>query len=332
MKIFFLYSSIFISFLTAAEDNCFTKVAALDLGSGTTKLKVYEVNTCEYKDIKLVNNCEFEVPIPYKEDLEETGSLSYNTVINGFLVLKDFYEKAKDCGAEKFEGVATSAFRQAPNGQLAVDILKQSGFDIKIISQEEEARIGFIGAISKSRSTNSEICMWDIGGSSMQIMCGNKEHQNYFFSNLASVPFKNQVIEIQNIIQPTEFVKGSPNPVNFIDYQFGKLLIHNEAQKASEEIQNQLQSLPVYGIGGVHYYAISKALSLDIYDSLQLDYAIWQRLNLSDEELGGGAYVSTDVTNIILVQGFMEFFKIPTVKPLKVNLTEGIAASLHLRL
>lgn len=51
------------------------------------------------------------------------------------------------------------------------------------------------------------------------------------------------------------------------------------------------------------------------------------KLGLTDTELGGGKFVTSSVSNMILVEGLMRALNISTVKALKVNLTEGLISS-----
>ena len=81
------------------------------------------------------------------------------------------------------------------------------------------------------------------------------------------------------------------------------------------------------GIGGVHYYAVSKAIDKKEYSANDIKENILNKLGKSDEELGGGKYVDSAVSNLILVESFMKGLKISKVKAMKVNLTEGLVSS-----
>lgn len=83
----------------------------------------------------------------------------------------------------------------------------------------------------------------------------------------------------------------------------------------------------VLGIGGVHYHAISQLLKKERFTVNDLSKAIETRLDKTDAELGGGEYVDTMVTNLILVKGLMDYLKVKEIKALKVNLTEGLVNS-----
>ena len=117
-----------------------------------------------------------------------------------------------------------------------------------------------------------DVVVWDIGGGSMQMTMylGNGKYSIYK-GKLASVSFKNHIIEdIQN--KDISAVK-SPNPINrrsmktaFRDAEvMAKITV-------PREIQDKLQdpNTFVIGIGGVHFYSISKILRNKTYDEPML--------------------------------------------------------------
>jgi exopolyphosphatase/guanosine-5'-triphosphate,3'-diphosphate pyrophosphatase len=305
--------------------SCLETRAAFDIGSGSTKMKVYKVNSCTNKIISLVEgkSCDYSDKVAYKESLVEQNLLSDHIINKGLKVLNLMKINAKKCGATQFQATATSAFRQASNGQQAVKKLQKSGIHISIISQEEEARLGFVGGASKKPELDSKnLCVWDIGGSSMQIVCSHHGKIKTFLGHLASIPFKEHILKIQSS------KKNSPNPISAVDYHKSKLITQSEAKKIFSKInKNHLQTKPVIGIGGVHYYAVSQAINAPTYTVQGLEKAIKTRLNKSNQELGGGKYANTALSNIILVKEMMESMGIPTITAVKVNLTEGLVLS-----
>ena len=54
---------------------------------------------------------------------------------------------------------------------------------------------------------------------------------------------------------------------------------------------------------------------------------ISKNILLDDKSLGGGDFVDTLVTNVILVEGLMNELKIKNVTAFKVNLADGVLAS-----
>lgn len=314
-----------------AQDKCIETRAAFDIGSGATKMKVYHYNTCseelELKDKPTTPNfkCNTSLPVAYKEDLKTHLTIQSSTVEQGITALKKLKKIAIQCGAKHFSAVATSAFRQAKNGtKVAEKISQATQIKVKVISQKEEANLGFIGAKIKTRlKVDENFCVWDIGGSSMQIVCNNVS--NIFMGKVASVSFKNQIIAHK--YQSGQQVPLSPNPITTNDYRFAQSITSDVAKKIREVFGKKLQSYKVIGIGGVHYYSISKEIGQSTFDAEAINMKIQNKLDLSDIELGGGPYVSTAVTNLILVEGIMKHLKIPQVQAVQVNLTEGLVSS-----
>lgn len=301
------------------EENCLGKIAGFDVGSGSTKMKVYEVNKCERKILKLA--CEDNRAISYKEDFYkgEKRSLSQDIQKQGLKALMELKEKAKNCGATEFYGVATSVFRQAYNGGRAIKELSQkSGVDIGIITQEKEAMLGFYGGVSKLKNVPKSFCVWDIGGSSMQIVCHENGNKKMFLGHLASVPFKEKVIELQ------KRKSNTPNPISKEDYQKSFAITKDEADHIKETLGDALKRNRVIGIGGVHYYALSVELQKKTYTADDINQEILKRLNKTNFELGDGKYVNTSVSNMLLVEGLMRSLEINKVQAFNVNLTEGL--------
>lgn len=106
--------------------------------------------------------------------------------------------------------VATNALRIANNGkQIADSIRNEFGWDTKIISGEDEARISFIGTIPL-QVNNAKYSVVDIGGGSTEIICGSRSKIDFAqsfkvgtvslfekFINSYS-PTQSEIIDIEN--------------------------------------------------------------------------------------------------------------------------------------
>lgn len=326
---------LFLLFLQSAwAEDCHEVRAAFDVGSGATKMKVYSFDKCQNKIIKQIEEvdgqlCEVHRQVPYKEDLKESNKIQSKTIDVGISIISEFKEIAKKCGAIKFAGVATSAFRLAKNGKRAVEKLNnKTGVSIYIISQQEEAILGFNGAISKADNLEKteSVCVWDIGGSSMQIVCSTDGlEKKVFLGNLAAVPFKNHLIE--NKSDRSHHELRTANPVSARDYSNGLVKTKRESIKIQDILGNSLKISTVLGIGGVHYYDVSKVIEKEEFTADDISDEVLSKIGMSDEELGGGKYVDSSISNLILVEGLMRNLQISRVKTLKVNLTEGLVSS-----
>ena len=344
-KMFYLCFVCFFALNGRAYVACEVVRAAFDVGSINTKMAVYIYDTCQERIIAKIEeksglNCSLEQQVSYIENFED-NRIGEDIIIEGIIVLKEFKQIAEACGAEQVRGVATSAFRLADNGEKAAARLSTSGIPVTVISQEEEAQLGFDGALAKSGFTREDnVCVWGIGSSSMQMTCSTEGKRASYLSNVASVHFKDSIISHQHSLSPlistlklAAYPFGyrpqerpvSPNPISESDYEYALGLAETEGEAVREQLPiNQNQILD---IGGVHYYSGRGALESDIYTADQIRDLTLTKLNKTDEELGGGDYVATDISNLILVEGMMRGLNAFSIKVIGVNLTEGLTAS-----
>ena len=323
-----LLGLLLIASQSVLSDECIKTRAAFDIGSGSTKLKVAKVDTCNQKIAKILLEANREVG--YKQALKENkkNRLSRKIINYGIIKLRELKSLAESYGAESYTAVATSAFRTAKNGKRAAKrISRKLGFKINIISQEKEAKIGFVGASVIAKKDLKDIVVWDIGGGSMQMTTyeGNEKY-NIYKGKLASVSFKNHVID--EVQKHGDDRPKSPNPISLSDSELAQRDARIHAKNTvPDSIVKKLKSseTEIIGIGGVHYYSIGKKVTDNkVYDLNMVNNQISKSLSLTDEQLGGGKYVSTDITNLILVSGFMEELQIPQVKTGKINMADGL--------
>ncbi|MCP4915173.1 MAG: hypothetical protein GY909_18785 [Oligoflexia bacterium] len=316
-----LISTITLVFLVSCQpqtDKCLVKKAAFDVGSGSTKVTVAEVNICTKKISKILH--EDQAPVAYKDNLiKNDNSMTRDIIQQGTLVLLAQKSKARKLGATEFNGVATSAFRKAKNGIESLKKLSEkTEINLSIISQNEEARLGVL-AVEAQQNFQGPYMVWDIGGGSSQITLNNSGKVNEYLGNIASVTFKDMAMKIGNR-------RGlSPNPI-------GKSLYENAKKELKERIIKDLpiafrpvpKNTKVIGIGGVHYYSVKgQTKSRGHFTLERIKKVIPKRYKLTDKQIGG-RFAPTDVTNLILVESFMEVMGIEEVYPMKINMGYGI--------
>lgn len=326
MKTVLIITLLILTKLSLAN-NCLKTRAAFDIGSGATKLKVAKVDICKQLIVKIL--LDEERAVGYKQDLKDSTNnhLSINIIKLGIDKILELKKEAQKYFPESYIAVATSAFRTASNGQQAAQsISRNTGVSIHIISQEQEAKIGFAGATVVSGVDLTKTIVWDIGGGSMQITSyqGNGKY-NIYQGKLASVSFKNYFIE--EIKKQNSKRNKTPNPISKRQYKKGQRDAEIFAKMSvSDEIKKSIMdsSKVIVGIGGVHYHSISKNLDKKIYQVDDLEAYIKKHLNLSDSELGGDDYVDTKLTNFILASAFMKGLKIKEVIAGKVNMANGL--------
>lgn len=300
----------------------------LDIGSGSTKMMVAKVDFCKKKIMEVLYN--ESRPVSYNEDLEKNadGNLSPAIVEKGLLALTEMTAKAKPFKPKKSYGVATSVFRKSKNGSDVIKgFAKKLKIHLEVIDQEKEALLGYLSVMSlmdEKEIGPKNMVVWDIGGGSMQMFSQDegKKAQKYL-GDLASVTFKNMVIEVleNKKLESTT----TPNPIGDKREQAIALARSYARIHVPADLKAEIHERVVVGVGGVHGHSIRGQLQTKEmkYTLEELDKASKVQAQKSDSELTGD-YRSTDVTNLLLVQGFMEGLGIKEVKIVNATLLQGV--------
>lgn len=300
----------------------------LDIGSGSTKMMVAKVDFCANKILEVLHQESQQVS--FNEDLEKStdGNLSQAIIDKGYATLNGMIVKGKTFKPKRITGVATSVFRKSKNG---VDVIKGFARKLKtrleVISQEEEAMIGYLSVLSlmdDKTKQDKNIVVWDIGGGSMQMFSMDKNKiPHMYLGDLASVTFKNMVIEV--LQSKSLETTTSPNPIGDKRDQVLALARSYSKLHVPSAIKFDIQNHTVVGVGGVHSQSIKNQLQLKEmkYTVEELDRASKAQAQKSDKDLAGD-YRATDVTNLLLVQGFMEGLGIKEVKIVNATLLQGV--------
>jgi len=308
---------------TQVDQSCLINRAALDIGSGTSKLVVASVNRCN----KSIDHIIFEAHrvIPFKEALQRSKNNKFNKAIKekAFRSLLELAVMAKNQGADQIRAVATSAFRTAANAIETKDYLeKRLRIKIKIITQQDEALFAYNSAISAAKKSKviskKPVIVWDIGGGSMQIVKPKKDGKTIYLGKLASVSFKNKIIS-----KYYRKKKKSPNPLGKKTAVNSMNMAREHANTTAKPMLGSLQDYQILGVGGVHYYSIRGQLKGSEYTQNSVLKTLLKRSRLNDKQIDS-KYAATDITNLALVLGFMQSLSIQKVTPLKINMAHGV--------
>lgn len=133
------------------------KIAAIDIGSNSVRLMMWADGKTLYKRINTTR---------LGEGLVSTGVMSPAAMQRTAAAVRDFAAAAAEDGAAKVYAFATAAVRRAANREEFLDEVRRvAGIDVDVISGEEEAEIGILGALG-----NSDGGMIDVGGASTEII------------------------------------------------------------------------------------------------------------------------------------------------------------------
>jgi exopolyphosphatase/guanosine-5'-triphosphate,3'-diphosphate pyrophosphatase len=148
------------------------KVAAIDLGSNSIHMVIVEISA----------SGGFQVVDREKQMVRlgagtlARGRLSAAAIKRGLAALVEYKRLADSHGVDKIIAVATSAIREASNGE---DFLEQVGRTIGVwpraISGEEEAGLIYLAALHSIHLEGKRALVLDIGGGSVELVLGAGE-------------------------------------------------------------------------------------------------------------------------------------------------------------
>ncbi|HZJ76524.1 MAG TPA: Ppx/GppA phosphatase family protein [Oscillospiraceae bacterium] len=119
------------------------KHAAIDIGTNSMRLLLATT-----ENGKIIQHKKYTNTTRIGAFVDKNKIISREGIGKNTKAFCDFVEKAKKYGAEKISAIATSAVREAKNrGEFIQTIYLKTGINIKIISGEEEAELGYMGVI-----------------------------------------------------------------------------------------------------------------------------------------------------------------------------------------
>lgn len=145
-------------------------VASIDIGTNTVLLLIAELNI-ETGSITSIKN-EYRIP-RIGQGVKKSGVIKNEKIALLLKVISEYDEiiSCYDCNNVILTG--TNAFRIAGNSVTIVKQIKDRfGYNLNIISGEEEAEYAYLGAISGFDS-NGLLMVIDIGGSSTEFITGH---------------------------------------------------------------------------------------------------------------------------------------------------------------
>eukprot|EP00746_Dinoflagellata_sp_MGD_P002698 gnl/MRDRNA2_/MRDRNA2_105272_c0_seq1.p1 gnl/MRDRNA2_/MRDRNA2_105272_c0~~gnl/MRDRNA2_/MRDRNA2_105272_c0_seq1.p1 ORF type:complete len:386 (+),score=79.14 gnl/MRDRNA2_/MRDRNA2_105272_c0_seq1:132-1160(+) len=147
---------------------------AIDIGSGTTKLMVADVDIKRQCVVQVVLTREVPVLYGISSKQSSDGCLTEAIQQEGLKTLKEMLAAADTLKPKCITAVATEVFRRAPNGrEFARRISEEVGICVSVIDQSQEAQLGLFTAAALAPIPLKELIMWDCGGSSFQLVsCG----------------------------------------------------------------------------------------------------------------------------------------------------------------
>lgn len=331
MKIF---TSLLItfSFHFVFAQNCLQNRGSLDIGSGTTKGLIAEVDICEKKIIKVI--FEDRLPLSFNEALEKSSQkiIPDNTVNEAIPQMRSLVAKMQEFKPTSIKAVATSVFRVANNGQnVAKNISTALQIPVTVITQEQEAELGYLSALAVSNAfvnnktlpSASNIIVWDIGGGSMQMYAVKNGTHHVYKGDLASVTFKNKVLQVLQFKDPK--TSSSPNPLGKNREAALQLAKNHAYLNVPEYFKKTAPEALWIGVGGVLSSSVQNQTvkAKAEFSQEELNQVLITGSQLNDSQIQS-EYRITDITNLALVLGYMQALKIQKIETVKASLGQGL--------
>ncbi len=137
--------------------------AIIDIGSNTVRMVIFG-GSLRAPTI-LLNE---KVTAKLGRDIARTGKLADEAIELAMLGLRRFALLLDDLGISDVETVATAAVRDASNGPDFVDLLRELGFEPRILSGEEEAVLSAHGVLGAFPGASGIVV--DLGGGSLELV------------------------------------------------------------------------------------------------------------------------------------------------------------------
>lgn len=149
------------------------RLGVIDVGSNTVHLLIVDAHAGAS-------------PAPYHSQrevlrlmryLDAEGAIVEEGVQRLIDAIKSSYETVREIGVDDLIATATSAIREAKNGEeVLARIARETGVHLAVLSGEDEARITMLAARRWVGWSAGELLLFDIGGGSFEIAQGADEY------------------------------------------------------------------------------------------------------------------------------------------------------------
>ncbi|MDE3133150.1 MAG: Ppx/GppA family phosphatase [Acidobacteriota bacterium] len=162
------------------------RIAVVDVGTNTTRLYIAEVAdghvTAELTRVSRVTRLGAGV--------DASGRLAEDALKREYAVLDEYQRTIQAAAPARAVAVMTSAVRDAANGGgFADNVAARFGFDVHVISGDEEAQLTYRGATDGTAPDpdGARTLVFDIGGGSTELVLGHGESVDFHVSTQTGV-------------------------------------------------------------------------------------------------------------------------------------------------
>ena len=234
--------------------------AVIDIGTNSTRMLIFR----EDKHGKLFRVNKSVRYTRMGQDVNRTKRLHPDAIKRNLDALAEFKGIAADYDVKDMMIFGTSALRDAEDAQTFVDLARDNlGMTVNIISGEEEAELGFIGV---SQCFAERILIFDIGGGSTEIICGEGADLKKMMS-----------LNIGCVRSTETYIKNDPPLPGELAAMNKDILDQLKAALASYDA---LKPFTMVGIGGTATTISTIKQGLQIYNSEKVHQSVVTKAEL----------------------------------------------------
>ncbi|MEA2550259.1 MAG: exopolyphosphatase / guanosine-5-triphosphate,3-diphosphate pyrophosphatase, partial [Actinomycetota bacterium] len=137
--------------------------AVIDIGSNSGRMIVFRLSAGDHLDV--IEDA--RAPLRLARALRDGDSLGSEAIERTLEACRDFRAVADGAGATRIIAVATSAVRDASDGEELVRRAARSGVPLQVIDGNLETRLGFTGAVHDLPVVSG--FTMDVGGGSVEL-------------------------------------------------------------------------------------------------------------------------------------------------------------------
>ncbi len=147
-------------------------MGVLDVGSNTVHLLLVDA----HYGAAPTPASKLKIPLRLAEHLTATGDVDDEAITTLIGFIRDGQRLSEDMGATEVMAFATSAIREAGNGEEVLRrVREETGIDLEVLSGEDEARMTFLAVRRWFGWSTGRLLVIDIGGGSLELASGIDE-------------------------------------------------------------------------------------------------------------------------------------------------------------
>ncbi|MBC9956353.1 Ppx/GppA phosphatase family protein [Yimella sp. cx-51] len=157
------------------------RLGVIDVGSNTVHLLVVDA----HQGARPLPASSHKRQLRLSEFTDDDGHIASAGIDQLVEFVRECQEIAEDQGIEDLLAFATSAIREAPNGEFVLDqVRNRSGLDLQVLPGEDEARLTFLAVRRWFGWSAGRLLVVDIGGGSLELINGIDEEPEVAMSLL----------------------------------------------------------------------------------------------------------------------------------------------------